>query len=272
MKISVIVTTYDSPLWLEHVLWGYSAQTFREFELLVADDGSGHETRELIDRMRRETGMRIQHVWHEDEGFRKCEILNKGIIKAQGEYLVFSDGDCIPRNDFLHEHVKHATPGVYLTGSCIRLPSVTSELITRDNILSGQCFDWNWLVANGLPTTHKNLKLKPHKRWSWMLNRLAIARTNFTGGNASAWKSDILAVNGFDQRMRWGGLDRELGVRLKNAGIKARHVRYNAHVLHLYHAGGYKDLEIAKRNKALRMHNQKRKVVRTEHGISRLTG
>lgn len=272
MKVSVVPATYDSPTWLEKVLWGYHAQTFRDFEVVIADDGSGPDTRDLIDRMRDETGMDIVHVWHEDDGFRKCEILNKAIVKAQSEYLVFSDGDCIPRSDFLQEHVKHAAPGVFLTGSCIRLPMATSERITKDDILTGRCFDWNWLVANGLPMTRKNSKLKPHKCWSGLLNRLAIARTNFKGGNASAWRTDVLAVNGFDHRMRWGGLDREFGVRLKNSGVKGRHVRYNAHVLHLDHPRAYKDPEMAKQNKALRERNRKNKVARTEHGISQLDG
>ena len=271
MQASVILATYEAPIWLEKVLWGYHAQTLKDFELVIADDGSGPETKELIERIRAETGMRIKHVWHEDDGFRKCEILNKGILKAQSDYLVFSDGDCIPRNDFLEEHAKHAKPGLFLTGSYIRLPMDTSERITKEDILSGRCFNWSWLVDNGLPINRKTKKLKPHKRWAELLNRLAIARTNFKGGNSSAWKADVLAINGFDQRMQWGGLDREFGVRLKNAGLKARHIRYNTHMLHLDHARAYKDVEQAKRNKSLRKKNRQNGIVKTEHGINLLT-
>ncbi|MBU2099105.1 MAG: glycosyltransferase, partial [Gammaproteobacteria bacterium] len=83
MKLSVIVTTYNSPAWLEKVLWGYSRQTHKTFELIIGDDGSGPETRELLNRMRTETGLDIKHIWQEDDGFRKCRILNKCIEQAQ---------------------------------------------------------------------------------------------------------------------------------------------------------------------------------------------
>ena len=100
MNLSVIISTYNSPQWLEKVLWGYSVQTHHRFELIIADDGSTAETRELVDRMRADTGLTIKHVWQEDDGFRKCRILNKAVLEADADYLVFTDGDCIPRNDF----------------------------------------------------------------------------------------------------------------------------------------------------------------------------
>lgn len=96
MKLSVIITTYNSPVWLEKVLWGYSVQTHKDFEIVIGDDGSRDDTRETIDRLRKETGLTIKHIWQEDKGFRKCRILNKAILQADAPYLVFTDGDCIP--------------------------------------------------------------------------------------------------------------------------------------------------------------------------------
>ena len=75
MKLSVIITTYNAPAWLQKVLWGYEAQTFRDFEMVIADDGSTDETRSLIDRMRKAVAYPVQHIWHADEGFRKCSFL-----------------------------------------------------------------------------------------------------------------------------------------------------------------------------------------------------
>ena len=106
MDVSVIVSTYNEPDWLEKAVWGWDAQSERGFELLVADDGSGPETAERIERLRAETGLTIRHVWQEDEGFRKSAILNRAIEAAEGDYLVFSDGDCIPRADFLATHTR----------------------------------------------------------------------------------------------------------------------------------------------------------------------
>jgi hypothetical protein len=134
--------------------------------------------------------------------------------------------------------------------------------------VTNRCFDWQWLVARGLPVTRKNIKLKATKKWAGLLNSITTARTNFTGGNASAWKEDILAVNGFDHRFAWGGLDREIGVRLKNNGIRGKHIRYNAHVIHLEHGRSYSDPETAAQNKALRLYNTRNKVKRTDYGIN----
>ena len=110
MRTSVVLSTYNSPNWLEKVLWGYAAQTVRPDEIVVADDGSTDETRERLELLRRATQLNIQHVWHEDRGFRKCTILNRAIDAAEGDYLIFSDGDCISRADFVAVHKQHARP------------------------------------------------------------------------------------------------------------------------------------------------------------------
>lgn len=104
MRLSVIISTYNAPQWLEKVIWGYVAQSHQDFELLIADDGSTEETAVCIERLQREVGFDIQHIWHEHKGFRKCTILNKAIAASANEYLVFSDGDCIPRWNFLATH------------------------------------------------------------------------------------------------------------------------------------------------------------------------
>lgn len=270
MKLSVILSTYNSPKWLEKVLWGYSCQDHRDFELIIADDGSTGETADLIRSMRDATGLSIRHVRQEDRGFRKCRILNKAILHVKSDYVVFSDGDCIPRNDFLTVHNKNAEPGYFLSGSYYKLPMSTSEAITREDILSGCCFDLKWLRAHGLPRLRKSLKLRASPAWAAILNRLTPTRCNLKGSNASAWLKDILSVNGFDERMPWGGEDREFGVRLLNSGVKARHVRYNAICIHLDHARGYVDPAQVAANRTLRIANEKSKVTTTNYGIRQL--
>lgn len=270
MKLSVIVSTYNSPRWLEKVLWGYSRQSHFDFEIIVADDGSGAETAELIECMRAHVGAPIRHVWQRDNGFRKCRILNKAILHADAEYVVFTDGDCIPRSDFLAVHAARAAPGHYLSGGYHKLPRETSEAITRDDILSGRCFDLDWLKSHGLRRNRKNLKLTATPRQARLLNRLTLTRCNFKGSNGSAWLRDILAVNGFDERMVWGGLDREFGVRLINYGIRPRHVRYDAIVVHLDHGRGYRDSGRVAANRALRRVNARKGVHWTDFGIRQL--
>lgn len=270
MPISVVLSTYNSPHWLEKVLWGYHHQQFRDFEIVIADDGSDGRTRELIERMRAETGLSLKHVWQEDQGFRKCRILNKAIVETAHPYLVFSDGDCIPRRDFLQVHADEARPGHYLSGSYFKLPMATSEAITTADIASGDCFRLDWLRRHGLSSWRKTAKLRAGPRLARVLNLLTTTRCNLKGSNASAWKQDILAVNGFDERMPWGGEDREFGVRLRNHGIRPKHVRFNAIVIHLDHARGYVDPDQVRANRRLRQLNRHHGVRWTDHGIRQL--
>lgn len=270
MQLSVIVSTYNSPRWLEKVLWGYSVQTHPDFEIVIADDGSRPETATLVERMRTETGLRLKHVWQRDDGFRKCRILNKAVLHSAGDYLTFTDGDCIPRQDFLSVHAARAQPGYFLSGGYYKLPMATSEAIGREDILSGRCFHLDWLLARELRRSYKNLKLTASPAQARVFNRITPTRCNFKGSNGSAWKQDVLAVNGFDERMAWGGEDREFGLRLLNSGIKARHVRYDAIVLHLDHARGYADPARVAANEVLRKATERLGVTRTPHGIQQL--
>ncbi|MDZ7747948.1 MAG: glycosyl transferase family 2 [Halofilum sp. (in: g-proteobacteria)] len=224
----------------------------------------------MVERMRADTGLTIQHIWQHDAGFRKCRILNKAILHARHPYVVFSDGDCIPRRDFLAVHATRAEPGYYLSGGYHKLPRETSEAIGRDDILEGRCFDIDWLRAHGLPRGRKNLKLVAQGRMARVLNRITLTRCNFKGSNGSAWLDDIIAVNGFDERMEWGGLDREFGVRLVNYGVRPRHVRYDAIVVHLDHGRGYRDREMMAANKALRRERERDGAYRTPCGIAQL--
>src|SRR5512140_1877824 len=141
MRVSAIITTYNQPEQLEKVMWGYACQKNADFELIVADDGSGPATTEVIDRVAAATGLRVLHVWHEDLGFRKTEILNRAIVAAEGDYLIFSDGDCIPRDDFVATHMRLATPGCFLSGGYIKLPREASLSVSIEEIRSGRAMD-----------------------------------------------------------------------------------------------------------------------------------
>ena len=272
--VSVVFTTYESPRWLEKTFWGFLEQRHRHFEIVVADDGSGAATRAVIERYAPEfaaRGVVLRHVWHEDEGFRKCRILNRAILASRHDYLVFTDGDCICRADFLAVHVARAEPGRWLSGSYYKLPMSTSEAISREDVTSGRCFERAWLRANGLPGgMRSHLKLVREPRLARALNRLTPTACNLKGANASAWRSDLIAAGGFDERMQWGGLDRELGVRLVNGGIRARHVRYDAICLHLDHARGYRDETMMAANRALWQRVGREGITRTAHGIDLL--
>lgn len=267
--LSVIISTYNQPAWLELALRGYAAQTFTDFEVVVADDGSGPDTRALLDRLRASLPFPLRHVWHEDDGFRKTIILNRALTASVGDYLVFTDGDCIPRADFLAQHATLRRPGHFLSGGYYKLPAGLSAAITPADVASQRCFDLAWLRARGLPRTIKNLKLSARGRTADLLNRLTPTRATWNGMNASGWRTDLVAANGFDERMQYGGEDRELGERLRNAGLRARQIRYRAVCLHLHHGRGYVTPDMLARNAAIRAATRREGRVRTAFGLDR---
>lgn len=266
-KISIIISTYNSPAWLEKVLWGYQMQTFKDFELLVADDGSGPETKQLLQALQQELSYPIMHVWHEDDGFRKCVILNKAIQACSSDYILMSDGDCIPRADFVATHMEHRKPGYFLSGGYFMLPMDISETIDRAAISSGACFDIDWLKQQGLKPSFKNNKLTAKGIKRDLLNAITPTNASWNGHNSSAWKQDILEVNGFDERMEYGGEDREMGERMMNKGLKSIQIRYSAVVIHLDHARGYVNQEALDKNKAIREETKANKSTWTPFGI-----
>jgi glycosyltransferase involved in cell wall biosynthesis len=267
MFLSVILSTYNQPAWLEKSLWGFAVQSHRDFEIVLADDGSTAETRQTVDRLRAETGLTIRHVWHADQGFRKCTILNRAIVEAQADYLVFTDGDCIPRRDFLEQHARFAGPRSILSAGVVRFPLELSHRINHDDIISGRAHDYRWLRANGLPLSRKYSKLTSRKWLANILDRMTTTRATWNGGNSSTWKQPILQVNGFDERMEYGCEDRELGERLFNLGLRGKSIRYRAICVHLEHARGYVRAEAMALNQIIRRETRRAHATWTQYGI-----
>lgn len=266
-QISVILSTYNQPEWLEKVLWGYAQQEFTDFEVVIADDGSTETTRAKIEQMTPELPFPVQHVWHPDNGFQKTIILNEAIKVAQADYLLFSDGDCIPRKDFLSVHARNMEPGFFLSGGYFKLPMEISKAISKSDIEAQNCFDVSWLKQHGLKSSFKNNKLTQSPLKQKLLNWITPTQATWNGHNSSGWRSDIVAANGFDERMQYGGEDRELGERLFNAGIKAKQLRYSAICVHLDHPRGYVKPEMLSKNAAIRKRTKTEKLVRTPYGL-----
>ncbi|MCR8666088.1 glycosyltransferase family 2 protein [Aestuariibaculum sp. M13] len=269
LKASVIISTYNQPDWLEKVLWGYEIQTEKNFEIVIADDGSGEFTKNLIQRFIQDSNLKITHVWQEDDGFQKTKILNKAILKTSSDYLIFTDGDCIPRNDFVETHLKLRKPNTFLSGGYFKLPQQISNAISKEDIEKQNCFHLNWLLEHGLKKTFKTNKLTASGRKAWFLNTFTPTKATFDGMNVSGWKQDVLNVNGFDERMQYGGEDREIGERLMNCGIKFRQIRYSAICVHLHHDRPYKNEEAINRNKAIRKETKTKKYKTTKFGITK---
>ena len=248
-------------------MWGYECQTYKNFEFIIADDGSGQPTFDLIEQFKQHGILYIKHVWHPDNGFQKSAILNKAVAASSTDYLLFSDGDCIPRKDFVETHVKNAKKGYFLSGGYFKLPMETSKAITREDVVSGNALDGNWLHAHGLKKTYKELKLVSRGFQQQLLNMLTPTKATWNGHGSSGWKKDIVGVNGYNEEMQYGGQDRELGERLVNVGIKGKQIRYSAICIHLDHKRGYNTPESISKNRKIREQTRHQRKVWTKSGI-----
>lgn len=265
---TVILSTYNHPQWLEKTLHGYACQDTRDFQVVIADDGSGPETRACIDGLRPQLPFPLHHTWQPDEGFRKCRALNLAIRAAGSDYLVFSDGDCIPRADFVATHLRLRRRGHFLSGGYCKLPLALSRAISVDDIRSGRATDAGWLRAHGMQ--RRTWKIDRHPPWRQrLLNALTPTRPRWHGHNASAWRDDIERVNGFDERMGYGAEDLEFGDRLENAGVRGLQIRFSAVCVHLEHDRGYAQPDMRAANERLRAQTRRLKLVRTDFGLDR---
>lgn len=267
-SVSVILTTYEEPEWLEKVLWGWSVQTNRDFDLVIGDDGSGPPTAAVLERLRAATSLEIRHVWQEDRGFRKSTILNKAILATSAEYLVFSDGDCIPRADLLETHLRLAEPRRFLSGGALRLPMAVSRRITTDDVTSGRAFELDWLVRHGWRPGHRQFRLLRSSRLATLLDRVTPTRPSWNGGNASTWREHVFEANGFEEEMGYKGQDRAFGERLDNLGVQGKQVRHRAVLLHLEHHRPWVDAAMRARNEAIRAQIRESRDSRARSGLA----
>ncbi|MFP4556732.1 MAG: glycosyltransferase family 2 protein [Bacteroidales bacterium] len=268
--VSVVITTYNQPEWLRKVLWGFEVQRFNNFEIVIADDGSDSKTKVIISEFVSNSKLSINHVWHPDEGYRKCTILNRAIKAAKGEYLIFTDGDCIPRNDFVETHIRRANKGYFLSGGAVRLPLELSRMVNEEIVKSQVVFERRWLLENGLKMKFRSTKLLRNKCFSAFMNFITTAKATWNGGNASGWKDDFIAVNGFNEDLQYGGQDREFGQRLRNLGLKSKQIRYSATCVHLEHGRPYKTKDSIGRNREIRRMVRRTRSIKTANGIERI--
>lgn len=226
LRLGIIISTYNAPAYLNRVLQGYAEQRDFPDELLVADDGSTSETAEVVQAFAKNVTFPVRHVWHEDDGFRLAKIRNEAIKAANADYLVFSDGDCIPHRDFVADHRCAAEQGCFVTGKRMLLSEQQSTGFSAcDSLFEGIGF-WR---QGGLSGIHHLLRLPGLTFRSRRLKGLK-------GCNMGFFRQDLLAVNGFNQEFTgWGREDSEIAVRLFRYGLKRKDIPFGAALFHLWH-------------------------------------
>jgi glycosyltransferase involved in cell wall biosynthesis len=239
-KASVIISFYNNIEKLKLLLAGLQMQKFNEFEAVIADDGSKPEVVAEIKNISKNYKFPIQHIWHEDIGWRKNVILNKAIVASKGEVLIFIDGDCIPHPQFVREHYENREDMCALAGRRINMSENVTKLLTEKKIQNGYLQGWGLVkLVFQLSFRGKNGQVENgfYIKNNWIRKKIRKYNRGLIGCNFSIQKKDILAINGFDERYTsaYIGEDTDLEVRLRNAGGKDKSVKHIALVYHCYH-------------------------------------
>ncbi len=242
MKCSVIVPTYNRPAALRLCLLSLAQQSRFPDEVLIADDGSGSETRGLIDAMKQQLAdyFPLRHVWHEDKGFRKPKILNETVRQSTGDYLVFIDGDCMAHRHFIRSHIEVSAPDAILSGKRVDLGKALSErlLETGTIINSFSIALLKDAVSGSRPRSRKveEAIILRNRLLRQVLHRDRITDDGVWGCNFSLHKNLFYAINGCDEDFLDGSIeDNDLGIRVLNRGNRLRSVRNRAVIFHLWH-------------------------------------
>ena len=198
MKTAVIVTTYNRPDALAAVLAGFQAQSVQDFELLIADDGSTAATRTAIDAFRNETGFPVHHLWHEDHGFRAAAIRNRALAATNADYIIFTDGDCVPARDFVAQHRALAERGWFVGGNRILLSAAFSGRVLAEKLPVHAFSATDWLLARCWRDVNRLLPLLQRDDGAWRKKR-PLRWEGVKTCNLGAWREDLVRVNGLDE-------------------------------------------------------------------------
>jgi glycosyltransferase involved in cell wall biosynthesis len=225
-SISLVISTYNQPAALAKAFGGVRRQTQPPAEILIADDGSDEPTRALIRNFSESSPVPVKHVWQPHDGFRKTVILNQTVAAAWGEYMIFTDGDCVPHPRFVADHAELAEKGFWVQGRrCfVRqrfVPAFEAELMPA----------LAWMLTGKITGAAKGV------RWPWPIIRRDTRQRGIIGCNMAFWRADIVAVNGFDEDYTgWGtGEDSDIGTRLYHLGRPRKFVYGRAITFHLNH-------------------------------------
>lgn len=235
MRIAVIVTTYNRPDALAAVLQGLLEQTDNHFEVLVADDGSGQDTAAVVQSFQQRAKFALRHVWQEDDGFRAAAIRNRALAACSADYVIFTDGDCVPPSDFVSRHRQLAEAGYFLAGNRVLLSATFTQQVLERKLAVHAWGAMRWIKARLCGQINRLLPLLRLPDAAWR-KRSPQRWEGVKTCNVSAWREDLIRVNGLDESYTgWGLEDSDLVIRLLRAGVQHKSARFAAPVFHLWH-------------------------------------
>lgn len=237
-KASLFIAFYNNIEFLDLVLASVESQTFKEFEVVICDDGSRAEAVEYIHQKMKSSSLIMKHIWHEDKGFRKNEMLNKAIKNCESDYIIFIDQDCVLHPEFIKEHFGSKENAAILAGRRLELSHYLTRQLTAKKIKEGFIQKNLWWFLLFLMHRKDNQGLKgiyiSNLTFRKFMNR---KKRGVVGCNFSVHKGDLLSVNGFDMRYMGPGTgeDSDIEYRLNLKGIKTKSFLHSGVQYHLYH-------------------------------------
>lgn len=227
ISVALLISTYNWPEALELVLSSVARQTRMPDEIIIADDGSKEETKQLIEKFKTSFNLPIKHIWHEDKGFRKSLILNKSVKNITSDYIIQIDGDIIIHPKFVEDHLKAAQEGYFVQGSRAMITAEKAKEIMVSKNINFSIF------SSGLYSRFNALRCP-------LLSAIFVLDPSnpfhIKGCNLAFWKKDFIAVNGYYNNFEgWGAEDYEFGARLLHSGIKRKRLKMAALGYHIYH-------------------------------------
>lgn len=230
MQSSLIIATYNWPQALELCFKSIMQQSVMPSEIIIADDGSGPDTKLIVEKYQKLITIPLTHLWHKDEGFKLAQIRNKAAAIAK-EYIIQIDGDLILHRDFIKDHLEAATPKKFICGSRVILNAgLTSQLIATG--LGKKYFNF---FNKGISNRFNSLHLKIISNLFNFINNNNNT-TSIRGCNMSYWREDFITVNGYNEDfVGWGREDSDLVIRFTKFGLKRRFFKFQGIVYHLYH-------------------------------------
>ncbi|MCT7618173.1 glycosyltransferase [Aliarcobacter butzleri] len=240
MNCSIIISVYKDTDSLDLILESLCNQTIIPDEIIISEDGNSIEMSDYVKVAKEKyKKLDINHLFQEDIGWRKNIALNRAIVASKYEYLIFIDGDCVPFDDFIENHLGQATKRIVLAGKRVELgENITREIRSKKLTVSKLTNNYWLYVIKLINDKTRHLEDILHISYKSFLSPYIKKEVNYIiGCNWSAFKEDILEINGFDETYTLPsvGEDVDLGWRFRGLGIELKSCRYNANLVHLYH-------------------------------------
>ena len=265
---TVVIAFYNKIDYLKLVLAGFDQQSFKDFEIIIADDGSKPEIVEELESIINQSSIKMLHIWQEDKGFRKNKILNEAVRSADSDYLIFIDGDCIPHTEFIREHFENRIKRTCLTGRRVNLSKKMTDSLTVEKVKEKFLEkDFSKLIIDGLFGKSFDVERGFYFRSDFFRRLFNRKKRGLLGCNFSLYKEDILSINGFDERYEAAsiGEDTDIQFRLELDGQTIKPLVNIAVQYHLHH----KLLPRARQNLVLFENVKKEGISYTPCGIIR---